>query len=1127
MRCPGCDLENPVGMNFCGGCGGALARICSKCAQPLPAGFRFCGHCGHAVVTSTAPPPTPQIPRDAERRHLTVMFCDLVGSTELAGELDPEDLRRVIVGYQEVVTEVVTRYDGHIAQHLGDGLLIYFGYPRAHEDTARRALAAGLDIIDAVQNLPLPRPTGTTGLSVRLGVHTGQVVIGDIGTGDNRSRLALGSTPNVAARIEAMAKPDTMVVSSTTRALVGQLFEFAELGEQAFKGVRLPMLVYEVRREHSSQQLTLRSPEDAPMIGRRVELEVLEDRLERARRGSGQVALLLGQAGVGKSRLLQEFQRTVDDGRLTWLICGCAPHRQSSALSPIIDLLLRVIELDANVDNDEKIARIEQIFIRFGHKAEEVVPLIADLLALPLPTRYLAPALTPQLKKERTLALLLDSFSQASRQRLLVLAIEDLHWADPSTLDFIGQLAKASLANPIFIFLTARVPFEQPIPAENLVRLTITNVDALQAERIITGVAGGKSLPAVVLRQIIERTDGIPLFIEELTKMVLENDAMQERGDHFELVGDLEALAIPDTLRDSLTARLDRLGEARDIAQLASVLGREFSYDVLAAVWSLDRRLLDRHLGTLVHSELVTEQPLSSRRSYMFRHALIRDTAYDMLLKTVRQQHHKRVADALIEHFAEQVSTEPELVAHHYSEAGIADRASQYWLQAGRRSQGRSANQEALGHLRKGLAVLSELPDSEERRRQEVTLQIAMAGTLVALQGFVSQDVERTYRRAQELCRELSDVPDLYWVLLGFRNFHMVRAELVQATRFAEQMETIAAELGAPDLAAIARGHLGDTAFFKGNFLTALEHFASVEHIGADGATAYRARNASEFEVQILALKALTTWHLGYPDQSLALTEQAIALARLKDPAHSLAIALSMAGAQASFFRRDPVAVERYVTEIRRLSTERGIRFWGMFSEIFAGWAAFEKERRSANPDRYVLEEALKQVHGCIEVYQRSGSALSAGHHATILIEMLCHLGQAEQARPLIQHWLAFAERTTANYFTAELHRLHGDALVSGLPFEPDRVRALADAETAYQTAIRVAQGQSARIFELRAATSLARLWSSQDRLHAAMELLGPLLASFAEGSGTPDLQAASAVFDQIEHQISQAAPVK
>jgi class 3 adenylate cyclase len=807
MRCPQCQCENRAGRRFCAECGAPLPVVCPACGFLNEPGEKFCGGCGTSVASPAAqspqtgqhpaqpivrrhqetPSPVTRGTPEAERRQLTVLFCDLVDSTVLASQLDPEELREVVQAYQETCAKVIARFEGHIAQYLGDGLLVYFGYPVAHEDDAPRAVRAGLGMIEALGQLNTRlRPVRGVELAVRQGIHTGLVVVGDVGGGTRQEQLALGETPNLAARLQGIAAPNTLVISAATFQLLGGFFVCQSLGSPLLKGLPQPLEIYQVLYE-SMARSRLEAAGRAgltPLVGRESEVGLLRERWAQVKDGLGQVVLLSGEAGIGKSRLVQVLMEQVATEPQAWLTpCQCSPYYQNTALYPMIELLERVaLRFERDETPEQKVRKLEGFLVQYGLPLTEAVPLFGSLLSLPLTADYTPLTWSPEQQKQRTLHAFLTILLRIATQQPVLFIMEDLHWIDPTTLELLSLLVDQGPTARILALFTCRPDFRPPWTGRShLTQVTLHRLPRRQAAEMTDRAAHGKALPPTVVEQVVAKTDGVPLFVEELTKMVLESGLLREREERYELTGLLPPLAIPATLHDSLMARLDRLAAVKALAQLGSALGREFSYELLQAVSPWDEGTLQRGLQQLVAAEFLYQQGLPPQATYFFKHALIQDAAYQSLLRSTRQQYHQHIAQVLEARFPERCETQPELLAHHYTEAGAMAQAIPYWQRAGQRALERSANVEAISHLSNGLELLATLPDTPERTQQELTLQTALGVSLMTTKGFAAPDVERVYSRARALCRQVGETPQLCPVLWGLWLFYETRGELQTA----------------------------------------------------------------------------------------------------------------------------------------------------------------------------------------------------------------------------------------------------------------------------------------------------------------------------------------------------------
>jgi predicted ATPase/class 3 adenylate cyclase len=1127
MRCASCGFDNPEEMKFCGECGVSLEYRCPQCGFASPPGFRFCGACGTALSgqprasQSTPPdawrhsqetqpalvnPPSAEGPRPAaERRQLTVLFCDLVDSTALATQLDPEELREVVRAYQRVCAEAIQRFEGHIAQYLGDGLLVYFGYPQAHEDDGQRAVRAALGMVQAIARLNdrLGREWGVR-LAVRVGIHTGMVVVGEMGSGGRQEQLALGETPNVAARLQDLAAADTIVISAATQRLVQGVFVCEELGAHALKGVATPVRVCRVLREREAKNGVGMAVGGGltPLLGREQEVGMLLERWAQVKDGYGQVVLLNGEAGIGKSRLVEVVKERVTGERHTRIELRCSPYYQHSALHPMIEALRRLLRWRQEDFAPEKLSKLETALSRHGFWLPNVVPLFAALLALPPPEHYPPLTLGPQGQKHKTLEALLVWLRRETDEHPVLFIVEDLHWVDPSTLEFLSLVVDQAATMRLFALFTYRPIFRPSwAPQAHLTPLSLSRLPRHQAALMIEQVAGGRALPAEVHQQLLTKTDGVPLFVEELTKMVLESGLLRDVGDRHELIGPLPPLAIPATLQDSLMARLDRLATGKLVAQLGATIGRQFAYELLQAVSPLDEATLQQALERLVEAELLYQRGVPPRGTYVFRHALIQEVAYQSLLRSMRQQYHQQIAQALVARFPETVDTQPELVAHHYTEAGLAAQAVPYWQRAGQRAIERSANLEAISHLTKGLDVLKTLPETPQRTQQELTLQLALGTPLVMIRGYEAPEVEQAYARAQELCQQVGDRSQRFSVLVGLRRLYFGRGQLRTAREVAEECLTLAQDLGNPAFLQEAHAMLGTTLVYQGELLSArthLEQGLALCHAQVGRSLAFS--DSTDPEVFCLTQLSWALWMLGYSEQALTRSRQACALAQKLAHPYSLTYALVFASAL-SMFRREAQRVQEQAEAAIALAHEQGFARWLAVGMGWRGWALAEQG---------AVQDGLAQL--------RQAPTVGLSQQPLRLAEVYGKAGQPEQGLRVLTETLAAVSSNGERRFEAELYRLRGELLLmqSAGTRGSRTAQAEVEAETCFRRAIEVARLQQAKAFELRAAMSLSRLWQRQGQRHAARDTLAIVYGWFTEGFDTPDLQEAKALLEAL-----------
>jgi TOMM system kinase/cyclase fusion protein len=1060
-----------------------------------------------AQRTPSLPAPTAPLSSDPERRQLTVLFCDLVDSTALASQLDPEDLREVVRAYQDTCAKVIARFEGHIAQYLGDGLLVYFGYPLAHEDDAQRAVRAGLGIVEALGQLNARlAQEHRVQLAVRLGIHTGLAVVGEVGGGTRQEQLALGETPNVAARLQGIAAPNTLVISAATFQLLGGFFACQPLGTPLLKGLAQPLVVYRVLYESMARSRleAVGSTDLTPLVGREQEIGLLQERWAQVKDGFGQVVLLSGEAGIGKSRLVQVLTAQVAAEPQAWLTpCQCSPYHHNSALYPWIELLERVVlRFEPEETPQQRLRKLEGFLVQYGLPLAETVPLFASLLSLSLPADYTPLPLSPEQQKQQTLHALLTILLRIAVQQPVLFVIEDLHWVDPSTLEFLNLLVDQGPTARVLALFTFRPDFSPPWTGRShCTQVTVNRLLRRQAVEVIRQVAHGKALPAEVVEQIVAKTDGVPLFVEELTKMVLDAGLLEEQADHYALTGPLPPLAIPTTLHDSLMARLDHLAAVKGLAQLGATLGREFPYDLLQAVSPWDEGTLRRGLQQLVEAEFLYQQGLPPQATYRFKHALIQDAAYQSLLRSTRQRHHQHIAQVLEARFPTLCATQPEVLAHHFTEAGLREQAIGYWQQAGQRAIERSANLEAIGHLTTALDVLKTLPDTPERTQHELTLYTALGVPLRATKGFGAPEVGQVYARARALCQQVEETPQLSPVLRGLWEYYELRGELQTARELGEQLLTLAQHVREEELLLVAHHVLGDTLVWLGEFAGARAHLEQgmvLYHPQQHRAHAFL--YGYDSGVHGLSFGAWALWYLGYPDQALRRVHDALRLAQDVSHPFSLGFALAFA-AWLHQLRREGHAAHERAAALIALATDQGFPFWDSWGTVLRGWALAEQGQ---------CAEGIAQLRQGIAAWRATGAALQLPYYLALLVEAYGKAGQAEEGLRVLAEALAAVHTTGERQHEAELHRLKGALLLA-----QDGADAQ-EAERCFRQAMDVACQQQAKSLELRAATSLSRLWQQQGNCAEAHKLLAPIYGWFTEGFDTADLQEAKALLETL-----------
>jgi class 3 adenylate cyclase/predicted ATPase len=1034
---------------------------------------------------------------EAERRQLTMMFCDLVGSTPLSARYDPEDLRELIGAYHRCVADTVARFAGFVAKYMGDGVLVYFGYPEAHEDDAERAVHAGLAVIDAVGRLATPER-----LNVRLGVASGLVVVGDlIGAGAAQERGVVGETPNLAARLQALAQPGTLVIAESTRRQIGTLFEIEDLGPQPLAGFAEPQRAWRVVGESGvlSRFEALRS-EATPLIGRAEELDLLLRRWQQAKSGEGWAVLISGEPGIGKSRLTAALSQAIRDEPHTRRRYFCSPHHQDSALYPVIVQLERAAGFARDDTADQKLGKLQEL-LAAGARGDDEIELLAELLSLPNSAADLN--LSPPRKRQKLFEAVLHQLESLARGRPVLLVFEDAHWIDPSSRELLDLIFDRVSRLHVLLVVTFRPEFQHAWSGQpHIAMLALSRLGGRDGATLVERLAGNAGLSHEIVEEIVKRADGVPLFVEELTKAVLESADRDNRVVAVLGASPLPNLAIPATLHASLIARLDRLGPvAKEVAQIGAVIGREFSYELIQPVAQRPEPDLEAALDRLTDAGLLFCRGVPPHSAYLFKHALVQDAAYATLLRARRQQLHAAIAAALEREFPEIVAAQPELLAHHCTEAGLTQQAIDNWRRAGERAIESSANLEAIAHLTRGLKILEDQPESLQRDEKELAFQVALLTLLFAAR-FGSAEGERAAARASKLSRRVgADPRSLFRALLGLTMTYSVRGKIRIGRETAEQLLVLGERLHDTEPLGYAHHAMGNTLLWFGELGSARTHLEkgiSLYQPESGSSLAFRfgfncASNCHFFLGRVL-------WHLGYPDQALTSAEQAVAIAAAV--AHPVSRAGALSWAAALHQLRGEVGRAREVAETDlALTSEEMLPFFRAHAIIFRGWALFEQGQ---------VEEGIAQLREGLVAYRATGADLECSHWLALLAEAYRDIGQPEQGLRVIAEALDPVAQTGIVYYQPELHRLDAEL----------RLRLdTADkqpAEASFNRALEIARNQQAKSWELRAATSLARLWREQGRRGEARELLAPVYGWFTEGFDTADLKDAKALLDRL-----------
>jgi predicted ATPase/class 3 adenylate cyclase len=1071
--------------------------VCSNCKADIPDGGKACARCGAPMAGASLSPAIVPSTSLAERRQLTVMFCDLVGSTALSVRLDPEDLREVMIAYQTYAAETVSRFGGFVAGFMGDGVLAYFGYPQAHEHAAERAARAGLALVKGLGERDWPSQVAP---QVRIGIATGLVVVGNIARADETPQHGIvGGTPSLASRLQVLAEPNTVVIEPVTRRLTGGLFDYRDLGVTTLKGFPEPVQAWQVTGLSAAENRfeALHEAGVAPLLGRDEELELLLRRWQQAKGGAGRVVLLSGEAGIGKSRLGTALLERIAGEPHLRLRYFCSPHHTDSTLHPIIGQLERAARFERNDSPAVKLDKL-QTLLAYGEPSADDASLIADLLALADVDRlYPRLDLAPPQRRQKTLDALRRLVEAPSRRRPIVAIFEDVHWIDPTSLELLDRMIDEVSRLSILLLVTFRPDFEPPWSGRPHVQgLALNRLGRSASAALVERFGGGDGLPTDVVEEILERTDGVPLFIEELTKAVVEAGATAAPGTSPAAPASQDGPhAIPTTLQASLASRLDRLGPARELAQVGAVIGRRFSYSLLAAVADRDGPELRALLDQLVVSGLVLQEAAWPHAAFRFKHALVQGVAYEGLLRSVRQGLHARIAATLEAAFPE---TEPEQLARHWAQAGNAERAVSHWRTAGEQAIRRGANREAIAQLTKGLSMLERLPHGLERDRIELGLQLLLAEALMADRGWTAPETRPCYDRARELCARIGDSEGLFPVLYGQFSHHLSRGEADAAHGLALETLQLTEASGDAALRSMAHSMLGMSLFSRGELAAAQSHLQTALSLDQPDGRSHTFL-APGHNVAIASLwLAFTFLLLGYPEQAARHADAGLRAARELSNPHSLAHALALACRYHSMLGAT-ASLHRATEELVALAAEHRFPFYAAAGQIYRGWVL------SAGPD---VTHGIEVLREGMATFMDLGSMALRPYFSARMALLAAAAGALVDGLGLLAKALEQVEQSGQRWCEAEIHRSKGELL--------QRFSDAPQAESCLQQSLATARRQGARLWELRAACSLARLWREQGRHDDARALLESILGGFAEGFDTPDLKEARALLDAL-----------
>ena len=1056
------------------------------------------------IAVSPEKQPVPPERDQAERRQLTVMFCDLVDSTALSRRLDPEDLQEVIRRFLDACSQAIGRFNGYIAKYMGDGMLVYFGYPQAHENDAERAVHAGLALLDTMKALHQNNPHPEFSIAARIGIATGHVVVGELmGQDTAKERSVFGETPNLAARLQALAQPNQLIIDPVTKRLVGHEFEFGDLGAVSLKGFDTPVQAWQVlsTRLSASRFESYRASHLTNFVGREQELSLLLGRWREAVGGEGQVMLLCGEAGIGKSRMTRSFCDRLADERCQTIQFQCSPYHTNTALYPAITFLRQAAGLASQDSAQAQLEKLDAMARESGIENQDTVSLLADLLSIRGDHRYPALTVSSEKRKDMTLEALVQYLQGLADRCPVLFIMEDAHWLDPTTLDLMARIIDRVRQMRVLLLMTFRPEFK-PVWADysHVTSLTLSRLPRRQSAELVAAITGEKALPPEVQQAILAKADGIPLYIEALTENVLESGLLTEKNDEFTVKASLTELPIPDSLHALLMERVDRLGSAKDIAQTGAAIGREFTYELLHATLEVPDSELKNALDLFVASGLVFQEGEIPLATYHFKHALVQDAAYSTLPKKPRRVLHARIAKTLESRFAERVTMEPELLAYHYEQAGLAGPAVDYWHRAARRDAERSANIEALSHFHRALDLLKNLPPGPERNALELELLLARGAPLLSVKGYASDDMEHNYRRAKELLQEHSDSVHQFRAIWGLWVFHMFRGQLANARGLAEDQLALAHREQSSDLLVEAHRFVGTTYFYLGRFDEARTHLLTAKSLYEPNQhRAHALLYGQDPGITARILLARTLWILGEVVQAETVALEALGMARELEHPYTLVfvlVYLSWIYSTLHNAKRTLELAAEAIVVSTRYSFELGLA-WATTSQ---GWALAETGH----------EDGLGTLLHGLAATRVTGARVNNTLILALLADIYLRHKHIDEALATIEDAQKLAVTQGEVFWQAELLRLKGELLLGQ---SDPWVQA---AEECFCEALKIAQGQHAKMHELRAATSLARLWKARNKVDEATRILHSVCAKFHEGVVNPDLSEAKTVLLEL-----------
>ena len=1089
--CQECGTKNKTDATVCTSCNLPLGISCPNCAKLNAALLHYCEFCGASLLKNSA---DEGLPVEAERLHLNIMFCDLVGSTALSETLDPEVFRDIVVEYQDVCAKVIEEQGGYIAQYLGDGILVYFGYPKTYEDNSQRAVQSALNIVEQVKILSdkfvkEEKPA----IDIRIGIHTGLVVMGEIGGGTKRERLALGETPNIASRIQTLAEPNEILISADTYKIVQKSIYCREKGTHTLKGISVPVTVYQPISIELTKSFTKEQKHyDYPPVGREAPIKQLGTYWNKVLQGRGHTVIIRGEIGTGKSHVINYFTASISDKEAKKIFFKCTSYSQNNSLFPFVNILNMLIDIDKDESDEAKLSKVEKFLESLKFNLPEMVPVVCSLLSIPLSSGYQSLSSSTRLIMEKTYRFFKNLFITLSESFPLILIIEDLQFADKLSLELFNRLVHPS-NHRIFYLLSCRKEFNIPLnESAGYHLIDLLPLDKENSEKLAVQIAGNKKLPEEITRLILEKTQGIQLFIEELMYVILDSDILEAHEDHYTLKGPLPDTLIPATLQDLLFAKLDQLGKAKEVAQLAAVFGRDFTADMLQVISGLEFETLSEHLNTLVNESVLVVKGKLPHIHFSFKQALMQEKAYQLLLISKRQQDHLMIAEALVRNYSAYAKANPDFIAHHYTLGEKIIPAIEYWHKAGVLSLSRSAYDESIVFFQKGLELIPRIENEKQKNSLELLLLSGLAPALLTTKGYTDESVGPAFERAYELVSRVRNLPHLSSILSGLWAHYTALGKHQTAFAVAKRLSGIAQRTKDDFVKFEAAKATGANLFWRGEFLQAHRYLSkALKNFNPETPYAHDYLYAEHPVVSTLTYYALNSWVMGNAQEALKSLESALSYAKKLNHPFTLIYATGFATILHQL-RGDVAQTKIYGKETLQLGERYGFTFWMEMGNIFYRWASAVKDS----------QRGLKGMEEAVRRLRDSGTSLWVSNALGMLAELYGKTKQLKKAHALVDEALHLATRNNEKFFSAELLRIKGTLLLKS--------RKKAMAEKFFKRALKTAEKQQAKYFELRAALSLASLKSGDG------QLVSSLLSEFPDNEKSRDILNAEALYKKI-----------